>query len=196
MSDAEREDSERRLPEPEKVKAREEVPSRSAERVEPSDAKRHPAKPGVLMPARARKKGGLQRAIGFVRTVAPVVQKVLPLLDGNVASVVSNILAPRLEAPRVNLEPIENAMTKMRKEHLDLRMNVADQTAALKRVADQVEKVKDATERNALEQKGLTQELQSLQAKVNLVAWVGLGLLAISILVNVLLFLRIQTLAH
>jgi hypothetical protein len=162
--------------------------------VEPE--KRQSVRPAVLLPTGAGKKSGLERAMGFVRTVAPVVRKVLPLLDGNVVSAVSNFLAPRAMAPRVNLEPLEIAVTKMRKDHLDLRLNVADQTAALKRIADQVQSVKDTTERNSLEQKELAQDLKTLGSRVNLVAWIGLGLLALSILVNVVLFLRIERVAH
>jgi hypothetical protein len=158
--------------------------------------KRQPVKPAVLLPMGAGKKSGLERAMGFVRTVAPVVRKVLPLLDGNVVSVVSNFLGPRTASPRVDLEPLENAVTKMRKDHLDLRLNVADQTAALKRITDQVQSVKDSTERNALEQKELARDLKALGSRINLLAWIGLGLLAVSILVNVVLFLRIQQVSH
>lgn len=159
-------------------------------------AKRQPAKPGVVLPARSGQKRGLRRAIGFIRSAAPVLQKVLPLLDGNVVSAVSNVLGSGIGASQVNLEPIENAMTKMRKDHVDLRLNVADQTAALKRIADQVATMKEMTERNSLEQKGLARDLQSLRAKISLVAWIGLGLLVVSIAVNVLLYLRVQQLVR
>jgi hypothetical protein len=196
MSDPNRDEPEKRLSEPEKMKATVPASISSAKTPAPPDAKRNPAKSGVVLPAVAEKKSGLQRAIGFVRTIAPFVQRALPLLDGNVASAVSNILAPRVETHQVNLEPIENAMTKMRKDHLELRLNLADQTTALKRVADQVGTLKDATERNALEQKGLAQDLQNLRSKVGIATWVGIGLLVISIVINILLFLRIQQLVH
>jgi hypothetical protein len=206
MSSADRVELEKQILEPEKVTARAEIAARAAaigdtERPEPpkpgdqsSGTWRRPPKPSPA--GKHGSPSGLQRAVGFFRTVAPVVQKVLPLLDGNVASVVSNILAPRVQTQQVDLEPVENALMKLRKEHLDMRMNLADHTATLKRVAEQVETVKDTAERNALEQKELTRDLERLRAKVNAFAWAGLGLLAVSILVNVLLFWRIQSAIH
>lgn len=209
MTDADREEPKKLILEPEKMKARAEIAARAAaigdtERPQPPNLPSGAAEardpwrgsPKTLQGGKQKPKGGFQRAVGIIRTVGPVLQKVLPLLDGNVASAVSNFLVPRAEAQRVDLEPIENALTKMRKEQVDLRMNLADQTATLKRVAEQVETVKDTAERNALEQKELGTDLQRLRAKVNAFAWVGLGLLAVSILVNVLLFWRIQQLIH
>ena len=207
MSNADREEPQKQILEPAKMKTRAEIAARAAaigdtERPEPPNPAPGAAKSRgrgsseTPQDGKQASRSGFQRAVGIIRTVAPVFQKVLPLLDGNVASAVANILAPRIETPRVDLEPIENALTKMRKEHVDLRMNLADHTATLKRVAEQVETVKDAAERNAIEQKELARDLQRLRAKVNAFAWVGLGLLAVSILVNVLLFWRIQLLIH
>jgi hypothetical protein len=209
MTDADREEPKKLILEPEKMKARAEIAARAAaigdtERSEPHNPSARAAEsigpwggsPKAPHGGKQKPQSGFQRAVGIIRTVGPVLQKVLPLLDGNVASAVSNFLVPRVETQRVDLEPIENALTKMRKEHVDLRINLADQTATLKRVAEQVETVKDTAERNALEQKELGTDLQRLRAKVNAFAWVGLGLLTISILVNVLLFWRIQQLIH
>lgn len=209
MTNADREEPEKQILEPEKMKTRAEIAARAAavgdtERPEPPNPSSGSAESRgswggsskAPQGGKQRPQGGFQRAVGIIRTVGPVLQKVLPLLDGNVASAVSNFLVPRVETQRVDLEPIENALTKMRKEHVDLRMNLADHTATLKRVAEQVETVKDAAERNALEQKELGTDLQRLRAKVNAFAWVGLGLLAVSILVNVLLFWRLQLLIH
>lgn len=163
---------------------------------EPAASRRPPAKPGVVLPARSGQKRGLQRAIGFIRSAAPVLRKVLPLLDGNVVSVVSNVLGSGIGASRVNLEPLENAVTRMRKDHVDLRLNVADQTAALKRIADQVAAVRETTERNSAEQKGLARDIQALRVRISLVAWIGLGLLVVSIALNILLYLRMQQLVR
>lgn len=171
--------------------------SKAAEPVQPS----RPAKTGVPLrpmatPMKSAKASGLQKAVGFVRFVAPVVQKVLPLLEGNVAMVVANLLAPRQQGSRADLEPIESAVTKMRKDHVDLRLSVADQTAALKRIADQVEAVKGSMERNALETRELTRDVQQFRAKVSILAWVGLGLLVLSIGVNIVLFMQIRHLVR
>jgi hypothetical protein len=160
-----------------------------------------PAKTGVPLrpaatPMKSGKTSGLQRAVGFVRFVAPMVQKVLPLLEGNVAMVVTNLLAPRPTSSHVDLQPIESAVAKMRKDHLDLRLSVADQTAALKRIADQVEAVKDSTAQNSLETKEIAGDVQRLKAKMNAFAWAGLVLLVLSIVINIVFFMEIRQLMH
>ena len=52
--------------------------------------------------------------------------------------------------------------------------------------------VREATDRNTLEQQELLEDLKSVGNKVNLVAFVALGLLAVSIALNVVMFLHIQ----
>ena len=159
------------------------------------------AKTGVPLrpapaPAKSGKTTGMQKAAGLVRAVAPLVQKVLPLLEGNVAMAVTNLLASRPESPRVDLEPIENAMTRMRKDHIDLRLSVADQNAAIKRVADQVESAKDAVERAGAETKALDRDVQQLRSRVNAFAWIGLILLVLSVVMNIVLFEQMRQLIH
>lgn len=140
---------------------------------------------------------GFKRTMDLVRTVMPVVQKLLPLLDGNVAAVVSNVLAPRPQASHpVNLAPVEYALEKMQVEHKEMRSQLVEQNSSLKRVADQLEQVKEATDRNTLEQQELMGDLHRMRKKVMAYAWVGLGLLAVAIAANVILFLRIQRLLH
>jgi septal ring factor EnvC (AmiA/AmiB activator) len=142
-------------------------------------------------PAGPESRSGFKRTAGAIRTILPVIQKVLPLLDGNIASAVSNILA-RPDAARVDLAPVESALARIRTEHVQLRGQVADQNSALSRITDKLEKIKDATERNEAEQKELMRDLHRLRTKVSVIAWVGLGLLAISVAANVFLFLRLE----
>lgn len=134
-----------------------------------------------------------QRTLGVVRGVAGVMQKILPLLDGNVASAVSNLLAPR-PAPGApaNLTRMENALVKLHAEQREMRGQIGEQTASFKRVADQLDMVKEATDRNTLEQQELMDDLRRMRRKVAVFAWVGLGLLMVSIAVNVILFLHMQ----
>ncbi len=95
-------------------------------------------------------------------------------------------------AAPVNLEPIENGLADLRTEHRELRTQVGEQSSALKHVADQLEMVREATDRNTLEQQELLEDLKSVGSKVNMFAFLALLLLAVSLLVNVVLFLHIQ----
>jgi hypothetical protein len=140
---------------------------------------------------------GIQRFAGAIRSALPFVQKLLPLLEGNVASAISNVLAPQPHPappppPPVNLAPIQESIAELQTRHRDLRDQVSEQNASLKRVEDRLEMVREATDRNTLEQQELLADLKSMGSKVNVVAAIAIGLLAISLLVNLVLFMHIQ----
>jgi hypothetical protein len=140
----------------------------------------------------------LQWAVNALRSALPFVQKILPLLDGNVATAISNVLTqhpqahPHPPAPPVNLEPIEDGLAELQTQHRDLRNQILEQNSSLKRVEDQLEMVREATDRNTLEQQELFEDLKTVGTKVNVVAFVVLALLAVSILLNAVLYLHIR----
>jgi len=138
----------------------------------------------------------LQRAFGALRTTLPFVQRLLPLLEGNLATTVSSVLAPHPPtpppAPPVDLEPIENSLVELHAQHRDLRNQIVDQNSSIKRVEDQLEMVREATDRNTLEQQELLEDLRAVGNKVNMFALFALGLLVVSIILNVVLYLHIQ----
>ncbi len=154
--------------------------------------------PGRSLPAPAgsEESSGMQRAMNAVRMAIPLVQRILPLLDGNIATAVANLLAPRqhLQAPppKVDLAPLENSLTELQAQHRDLREQVMEQNTSLKRVEDQLQMVREATDRNTLEQQELLEDLKLFSNKVKVVAVVGIGLLAVGFLLNLILFLHIQ----
>lgn len=139
---------------------------------------------------------GLQRTAGVIKSVLPIVQKVLPLLDGNVASVLASLIAPRLQAPTVDLRPVEGALGKIHTDQVDLRKKVDEQGVSLKRMSDQLDMVRDSAERHTLEQKEVAEDLHKLRKRVTVFAWVGLALLLISIAVNVILALEVEGAFH
>ena len=139
----------------------------------------------------------LQRTLSVVRSWLPFVQRILPLLDGNLGTAVSNILTPYPQhtpppTPQVNLEPIEDSLTDLQTQHRELRNQVAEQNHSIKRVEDQLELVREATDRNTLEQQELLEDLKGVGNKVNMYALVALALLVVSVLLNVILYLHIQ----
>ena len=139
---------------------------------------------------------GVQRAVSALRAALPFVQRILPLLDGNIGTAVSNMLAPHLHAPPppappVNLAPLEDGLAQLQTEQRELREQVVEQNSSLKRVEDQLEAVREATDRNTLEQQELMEDLKGVGTKVNVFALVALGLLAVSVVINVVLYLHI-----
>ena len=144
----------------------------------------------------AEEPSGVQRAMSAFRAVMPVVQRLLPLLEGNVLTAISNVLTPRPQAPppppKVDLAPLENSLTELQTQHRGLRDQVIEQNATLKRVEDQLEMVREATDRNTLEQQELLEDLKLFSRKVKIFAAIGIGMLVIGIVLNLLLFLHIQ----
>lgn len=155
--------------------------------------------PGRALPAPAHEESqGMQRAVNVFRTIVPLVQRILPLLDGNVGTAISNLLAPRPHPPapppqpKVDLAPLEDGLAALQTQHRGLREQVMEQNTSLKRVEDQLEMVREATDRNTLEQQELLEDLKLFSSKVKAVAFIGLGLIAVGIILNLILFLHIQ----
>jgi len=143
---------------------------------------------------------GVQRAVNAIRATLPFIQRILPLLDGNIGTAVSNLMAPpALPHPRpapppppVDLAPLEEGISSLQTQQRELRTQIADQNSSLKRVEDQLEMVREATDRNTLEQQELLEDLKGIGNKVNIFAMVALLLLVVSVMVNVILYLHIK----
>jgi len=129
------------------------------------------------------------KALLVARAVLPLVQKALPLLDGNVAAVVANLLAPTLAGPPAALKPLEATVARLRADYAGLQTRVDEQAAGLKRMEEQVEAAKDAAERSALEAKELAGEVEALRRRFTRFARVGAALLVLLLAGNVLLLL-------
>jgi hypothetical protein len=137
----------------------------------------------------------------MLRHAIPIVQKLLPLLDGNFGTAVTNILTPSAPAApppppaapvRVDLTPIKENIAQLQTLHQDLHVQIVEQNSSLRRVEDHLELVREATDRNTLEQQELLADLKAMGSKVNVVAAIAIGLLAISLLVNMALYMHIQ----
>lgn len=143
--------------------------------------------------APVQRPSGVQRAVNALRNVVPIVHKLLPLLDGNVVTAVTNVLTPQAKPQTpVDLGPIEDGIMELHVQHVKLRDQVAQQHGSIRRVEGQLERVREATDRNTLEQQELMDDLKKVGRKVNVVAWIALAMLLVSMLLNVALFLRIQ----
>lgn len=154
---------------------------------------------------------GSQRTAGVLRTILPHLLRLLPLLDGNVGSAVSNLLSSPQPAPPppppVNLEPIKTGLARIQVEHSHLHAQLSDQSASLKRVEDRLEQVEETSAHTSLAQQELLNELktashQQMEAlkaaghKMNVFALLALGLFTLSIVLNVILFLYLRRVLH
>ena len=138
----------------------------------------------------------MQRAMGILKQAAPFVARLLPLIDGNFATALGNLFSPRplVQAAPVNvdLSPVQNQISELQSQQSELRTVVQEQTTCIKRVEDQLEMVREATDRNTLEQQELMEDLKAMGHKVSLVA-VGLSvLLVLSVIMNLVLYLYMK----
>jgi hypothetical protein len=148
-------------------------------------------------PATANGPSALQRAVSAIRTALPYVQRILPLIDGNIATTVANFLVPHAQpqhppAPPLDLEPLERGLEEMRMTHQELRDQLTEQNSSLKRVEDQLETVREATDRNTLEQQELIEDLRAVSNRLNVFAWVVMSLLAVSVVLNLVLYMHLR----
>ena len=97
-----------------------------------------------------------------------------------------------VRAPQVDLVPIEEGIHELQVQHGELRERIIEQNASIKRVEDQLDLVREATDRNTLEQQELFEDLKSVGMKVNVIALVLLVLLIASVTINVLLFMHLN----
>jgi hypothetical protein len=158
-----------------------------------------PPPPGRVLgnaPAAAEESSNLQRAVNVLRSALPFVQRLLPLLDGNIASTLGNLLQPHTQAhqpsAKLDLTPVEDGLAELRSQQHGLRLQVTEQNTTLKRVEDQLEMVREATDRNTLEQQELLEDLKAFGTKVKFVAIVALVLAAVGFFMTLALFLHIQ----
>jgi t-SNARE complex subunit (syntaxin) len=133
----------------------------------------------------------------MLRNALPFVQRLLPLLDGNIATTVSSLLASRHHpqaqpSAKLDLVPIEDGLAELQTQHQNLRDQVMEQNTSLKRVEDQLEMVREATDRNTLEQQELLEDLKAFGNKVKFVVVIALLLVALGFVMTLALFLHIQ----
>jgi hypothetical protein len=140
----------------------------------------------------------LLRALNGIRSALPFVQKLLPLLDGNVVTALSNVLAPRPHTPPppkpVDTAPLESGLAELKTQQQELRGHILEQNATIRRLTEQLELVRDATERSTLEQQELIDELKASGKRLNVVAFLAFALLAASIALNAFLYFQIHRL--
>jgi predicted ATP-grasp superfamily ATP-dependent carboligase len=94
--------------------------------------------------------------------------------------------------PPVNLVPIESGLARLQVQHRELQDQVVEQNASLKKVEDQLQHVREATDRNTLEQQELMEDLKAVGTKVNIFAYIALALLGLSVVLNIVLFVQLR----
>lgn len=142
----------------------------------------------VIVPPEPRL-SGLRRAANAVRAVAPIVGRILPLLDGNFATAISGALSPASRPAAA--DPLEQSVAELKREQSKLRDQAAEQQSALKRIEDRLGAIVEAANHSSREQRELASALKSVRTRINVWCTFGLALLIASILINLFFFLHL-----
>lgn len=136
----------------------------------------------------------LSRTVHALRATLPFLQRLLPLLDGNIATTVANVLTaqPARPAPPVDLAPVEQSVTRLQTQNRELRDQVADQNQALKRLEQRLEAVREATDRSTQEQQEIVVSLKNTGKKLRIFAFAALALLIVSMLLDLALYIQME----
>jgi len=136
----------------------------------------------------------MEKTVGVLRAILPIAQKFLPLLDGQVGTVVSNLIGPQNSPRQVAnaLLPLHEGLAQLEKQHIELRAQVAGQSAALRQMAEEIETVRKQIEETAAEQQALAGILSKMRRRMNLFAVAGLVLLVALVALNVVLLLHLR----
>ncbi len=138
---------------------------------------------------------GVKRAVGALRIAVPFVQRLLPLLDGKIGTAVSNLLIPPTQPappPPVNLAPIGDGLNGLQSQHKELRDQVTEQNASLRRIEEQLRTLQEAANHSSEAQQELRNDLKASARKVGVVAIIVLALLSVSVALNLVLYLHVQ----
>jgi len=139
----------------------------------------------------------LHRTATALRATVPLLQKLLPLLDGNVGMAVANLLAPRLlSPPTVDLSPLETSLRKLRGDLAVIQDRNVQHDGALKRIDDQLETMKEAVERASLEQREIAEAVSRVRKNVLVFSLIGMFLVIVAIGLNAALFLYVKGSFH
>ena len=140
-------------------------------------------------------KSGLHRALNAISSTIPFVQRLLPLLEGSLGNALGALIAPQPPAPppvQIDMEPVERGLAEVRNSNRELRTQVQEQGTTLKRVEDQLERVREATDRNTLEQQELVEDLRAVGSRISTFAIIGVVLLVLSLGLNIYFLIELQ----
>ena len=149
-----------------------------------------PAATTALARPAPSKPSAFDRVVNVAKTVLPLVGKMLPLLEGNVVSAASNLLANH-PVQGVNLKPLEDSIARLQADQRALTFHTSEQKRAIQRLEDDFAALQEAVEKNAADQAELIEHVAKLAKRTSSFMRLVIILLRASILFTALLCVRI-----
>lgn len=145
---------------------------------------------------------GFQRTRNLLNNALPLVERLLPLLDGNFASAALNLVSPRTVAHpvQVDLGPIERSLAELQARQQKLSSQLAAQSLPLVQLRDQlvpdlqqqVNELKSFADTLARNQEKALAAQGRFQQRFNRLALAGILLLCLTLAANVFLVIVLQ----
>ena len=92
-----------------------------------------------------------------------------------------------------DLEPLEEGLAGLQRQHLKLRTEVLTQSGSIKRVEDGLGMMREVTDRNAQEQLELLEDLKAFSRRVKAIAMVGISLLVIGLVLESTMYFHLKS---
>jgi hypothetical protein len=167
--------------------------SGATETAKPAEAGATPRGP-LQMVRPVQRPSRMDKTVGVLRTMLPLALKFLPLLDGQIGTVVSNFVGPQTTPRQVaqTLLPLQEGLAQLERQQVELRAQLGEQSGTLQQIDGQLQAVRNLTEETAEVQRNLTASLEKVRRKVNLVAIAGLVLLVAVVALNVVLLVHMR----
>ncbi len=132
-------------------------------------------------------KGGassIWRSLMHLKLLLPYVSKLVPILEGNFPGALAPLPAGRVE--KLELSEIHSAIEMVNRGLLDLqagnrevRTQVQEQSTQLKRIDDQLLRLRESTQRNTMEHQELVEDLRTASTLVRGLSTVMIGLMVV-----------------
>lgn len=111
------------------------------------------------------------RSLMHLRLLLPYVGKILPLLEGNFSALAAAPAPAALAKPDLtefhqSLEHVNRGFLDLQAGNRDIRTHVQEQSVQLKRIDDQLIRLRESTERNTMEHQELVEDLRSASKMV------------------------------
>ncbi len=108
------------------------------------------------------------RSLLHLKLLLPYIGKLLPLLEGGFATVMTPALAakPDLSEFHNSLDTVNRGFLDLQAGNRDIRIHVQEQAVQLKRIDDQLVRLRESTERQTMEHQELVEDLRSASKMV------------------------------
>ncbi len=106
------------------------------------------------------------RSLMQLRMLLPYIGKLLPILEGNFSAALAPTTSTAVAKPDFtefhhSIEQVNRGFLDLQAGHRDIRTHVQEQSVQLKRIDDQLIRLRESTERNTMEHQELVEDLRS-----------------------------------